>query len=381
MPTATQVHNIKITPMVHDPKETKVDFGAIVTGLDLNQEVDQETFVLMKEAILTHRLLIVKGQAGLHPANQLKFTQLFSPGSVNFSHALDPEYKKRVAGRSATIPDVPQCQVLGYGAIPKDHYGLPDLVLKRADHTTVHKTPLTQEELDEGYTRLIQLHFDGALYNAPPPFIGSLLAVQTPKGPDLTLRFDNIHGRGEKKMMPGSTAYFNAAMAYKLLTPEQQDIANNSTVTYAPHAFSWIAGCKATSDASSIVSEGLEIPLEDLPPWEKERLKTMPFVWHNPLTGEKALMTHGQCAMALHLKSSPDGEVTEVTDLAEVRRILQEFMLPIMKPEYVYCHGHLEGDLALWYNQGMWHSITEFPERCGPRTMHQCNIAHVEDPK
>lgn len=29
---------------------------------------------------------------------------------------------------------------------------------------------------------------------------------------------------------------FNAAMAYKLLTPEQQQIANHSTVTYAPHA-------------------------------------------------------------------------------------------------------------------------------------------------
>lgn len=48
--------------------------------------------------------------------------------------------------------------------------------------------------------------FDGSLYSVPPPFCGSLLAVRTPKGPDLTLRFDNINGRGEKKMAPGSTA-------------------------------------------------------------------------------------------------------------------------------------------------------------------------------
>lgn len=108
------------------------------------------------------------------------------------------------------------------------------------------------------------LDFDGSLYSVPPPFCGSLLAVRTPKGEDLTLRFDNVNGKGEKKMAPGSMACecffsalgarrsvrkgrrgralirmvadFNAAMAYRLLTTEQQEIANHSTVTYAPHA-------------------------------------------------------------------------------------------------------------------------------------------------
>lgn len=145
--------------------------------------------------------------------------------------------------------------MLGYGAIPSNHYGLPNnLQIDRQDHRKMHKYPLTDEELALGYTRLMQLHFDGSLYSVPPPFCGSLLAVRTPKGPDLTLRFDNVNGRGEKKMAPGSTACrsvlvggaegtltdatadFNAAMAYRLLTPEQQEIANHSTVTYAPHA-------------------------------------------------------------------------------------------------------------------------------------------------
>ncbi|KAK4704955.1 xanthine dioxygenase, partial [Phenoliferia sp. Uapishka_3] len=370
-----------ITPMVHDAATTKVDFGAVVEGVDLN-DINDETFAVLKKAVLTHRLLVIKGQSKLHPANQLKFVQKFSPGSVNFSHALDPEYKKRRGGKAATIPGVEQCQVLGYGKIPSDHYGLPDdLVIDRQDHTKIHKTPLSAEELAKGDTRLMQLHFDGALYNVPPPFCGSLLAVKTPKGEDLTLRFDNVNGKGEKKMGPGSTAYFSAAQAYRLLTPEQQAIANNSTITYAPHAFSWIAGCKATNDASSIVSEGLEVPLDDLPPWDPSKLKIMPWVWHNPFNGEKSLMLHGQCAMKLHIKTSPDSEVREVTDLAEVRSILQPFMTPILRPEYVYCHNHQEGDLALWYNHGMWHSITEFPESCGRRIMHQCNLAHTEDPK
>jgi len=61
-------------------------------------------------------------------------------------------------GRGATIPGVPQCQVLGFGKVPENHYGLPnDIEIVRADHTTVHKTPLSKEELDAGYTRLMQL--------------------------------------------------------------------------------------------------------------------------------------------------------------------------------------------------------------------------------
>lgn len=381
MPIASQVESLVVTPMVHDDPKSKVDFGATVEGVDLN-DIDPETFAAIKDAVLTHRLLVFKGQGNLHPVNQLKFVQMFSPGSVNFSHALDPEYTKRRQGKAATIPGVPQCQVLGYGQIPPNHYGLPDdLVIKRQDHTAVHKTSLSAEELEEGYTRLMQLHFDGALYNAPPPFCGSLLAVKTPKGPDLTLRFDNVNGRGDKKMAPGSTAYFSAAQAYRLLTPEQQAIADNSTITYAPHAFSWIAACKATNDASSIVSEGLEVPLADLSPWEEEKLKTMSWVWHNPKNDEKSLMIHGQCAMRLDLKTSPDSPVRTVTDLAQVRSILQEFQTPILRPEYVYCHNHQEGDLAVWYNQGMWHSITEFPVSCGRRIMHQCNLAHTSDPK
>ncbi|KAL8292458.1 hypothetical protein RQP46_001070 [Phenoliferia psychrophenolica] len=364
---AITLPSLVVTPMVHTDPTSLVDFGATVTGVDLNS-VDA-----LKEAVLTHRLL---GQSKLHPANQLKFVQMFSPGSVNFSHALDPEYKKRRMGKAATIPGVEQCQVLGYGQVPPNHYGLPDdLAIARQDHTAVHKTPLTAEELAQGHTRLMQLHFDGALYNAPPPFCGSLLAVRTPKGPDLTLRFDNVNGRGEKKMGPGSTAYFSAAQAYRLLSPAQQELANNSMITYAPHAFSWIAGTKFTNDASSIVSEGKEVPLDKLPPWEESRLKTMPWVFHNPMNGEKSLMVHGQCALRLHIKTSKDAEVREVTDLAEVRSILQEFQTPILRPEYVLCHNHQEGDLALWYNHGMWHSITEFPTSCG------CNLAHTEDPK
>ena len=75
MPVATTTTAMTVTPMIHDPKETKVRFGAVVEGVDLN-ELDGETFARIKEAVLTHKLLVFKGQAGLHPANQLKFVQM-----------------------------------------------------------------------------------------------------------------------------------------------------------------------------------------------------------------------------------------------------------------------------------------------------------------
>lgn len=41
---------MRIEPMVHDPKETKVDFGATVSGVDLN-ELDGESSLLVRETI------------------------------------------------------------------------------------------------------------------------------------------------------------------------------------------------------------------------------------------------------------------------------------------------------------------------------------------
>jgi len=81
MPIASQIDNFKVTPLQHDPKETKVRFGAIVEGVDLN-DVDGEPpfphsppccyivtdhpfmsdvlFEAIKDAVLTHKLLIFK---------------------------------------------------------------------------------------------------------------------------------------------------------------------------------------------------------------------------------------------------------------------------------------------------------------------------------
>ena len=161
----------------------------------------------------------------------------------------------------------------------------------------------------------------------------------------------SLRSRNEQStLLTGSEATdFNAAQAWRLLTDEQRETARHSTVTYAPHALcvslsplelclyklerkltsarrrsSWIASTKFTSDGSSIVTEGKEVPLDDLPPWEHSKLKTMPMVWYSPLDGTPSLMIHGQCAMRVQIKRSVDDEVRVLDDLAEVRAFLQE---------------------------------------------------------
>lgn len=92
-------------------------------------------------------------------------------------------------------------------------------------------------------------------------------------------------------------------------------------------------------------------------------------------------MIHGQCVLKLHVRSTPDAPFTVIDDLEQCRAILHAFQLPMLKPEYMYAHHHHEGDLACWYNQGCWHSITEFPESYGARIMHQVNLGHTVDPQ
>lgn len=74
----------------------------------------------------------------------------------------------------------------------------------------------------------------------------------------------------------------------------------------------------------SIVTEGKEKKLENLKPWDKEKICIYPMVWENPVTGEHSLQVHGQGAFKLYLKSSPENEEKVVDDLGEVREFLHQ---------------------------------------------------------
>jgi hypothetical protein len=219
----------------------------------------------------------------------------------------------------------PQVHILGRGQVPDNHFDFPPgFQVKGIDHVNFHIPPhMPQEERDKGASRFYQWHWDGALYDIPPPRVGCLLAVRTPKGPDVTVHWGDGTGR-RMEIAPGATAMVAGSRALELLDEETRQIVMHSRIEYAPHAFQWMSTARSTQLGHTLVTEGKEVPLDQLRPWSADRVCVYPMVWTNPVTGEKSLQVHGQGAFKLYLKDKPDGEETIVTDLGEVRAFMDK---------------------------------------------------------
>ncbi|KNG46907.1 TfdA family taurine catabolism dioxygenase TauD [Stemphylium lycopersici] len=378
----------RVVPIEH-AKDSNVDFGAEIYGIDLNNFTDAD-FEFISDALFRWKLLVFKEQPEmLKPQQQYLLTANFDPKETTggFAHGHDPFLTHHngvdfygIPKRPA-IPVQPQVHILGRGPVPDGHFGFPPgFEVQGINHEEFHLPPhIPAEERELGASRFYQWHFDGSLYEIPPPRVGCLLAVRTPKGPDVTVRWEDDAGT-EMRMAPGATAMIAGSCALGLLDEETRNIVMNSRIEYAPHAFVWMSGTHSTRLGHSIETEGLEKPLDQLPKWDMSKVCVYPMVWTNPKTGEKSLQVHGQGAFKLYLKSSLEGPETVVDDLKKVRAFLDKIMRPALQPQNIYAHPHKEQDVILWYNRALWHSITEFPKSYGPRVMHQCNIAASDHP-
>ncbi|KAI9733814.1 MAG: hypothetical protein M1818_007081 [Claussenomyces sp. TS43310] len=378
--------SIRIQPIDHGP-DSQVDFGATVHGIDLNHLSDEE-FQIISDALHTHKVLVFKEQPeSLTPQNQFGLTRRFDPDEKTggFAHGVDPYLTSH---NGVDFFGLPQVHILGRGPLPSDYqqlYGFPpDFQVQGIDHANFHLPPhIPPAERAAGASRFYQWHFDGALYGVPPPRVGCLVAVRVPRGPDVSVRWDDGSGT-EMRMAPGATAMVSGNQALRCLSEEMRRIVYCSSVEYAPHCFQWMSPAHSTRLGHSIETEGLEMNLDQLnqsKPWTGDKVCIYPMVWKNPKTGEDSLQVHGQGALKLHLKASPDDpEPTVVTDLHEVRAFLRALMRPVLEPRYIYAHRHEPGEVLLWYNRALWHSITEFPTSYGPRVMHQCNLAASDHP-
>ena len=101
----------------------------------------------------------------------------------------------------------------------------------------------------------------------------------------------------------------------------------------------------------------------------------LPMVWKNPVTGQLALQIHPSAVRKIHLA---DGSV--IDDLKEVREIVHRLQRPGISPRYVYAHDWEEGDLVLFNNQGVLHSVMGAFAAGEVRLFRQCNIAASEAP-
>ena len=200
------------------------------------------------------------------------------------------------------------------------------------------------------------------------------MAVSVPKGRRQTLRYDD--NTGEELDVPlGTTAFVSGYNMYNILSDMDKEFVCTSTIEYAPHPYIWMSPAKSLSDGLGLYSDGVELPQSELPPIDTSKIQILPMTWKNPVTGELALQMHPSAVRKIHLQ---DGTI--IDDLQEVRRIVHRLQRPGISPRFVYPHDWEEGDLVLFNNHGVLHSVVgAFTER-EVRLFRQCNIAASEPP-
>lgn len=270
------------------------------------------------------------------------------------------------------MPHQPEVQVIGNGFVP-EYEGLQNITLKHPHHKTFHKHPIPAAD-DLTHTRFYRWHIDAALYELHPPKVTSLLAVSVPKGRAQTLRYDDATG-DELQVPLGTTAFVSGEKMYDLLSADDKEFVRTSRIEYAPHPYIWMSGAKSRSDGLGLISDGLELADTDLPPVDVAKVQVLPMVWKNPVSGKLALQMHPSAVRKIHLQS---GKV--IDDLVVVREIVHRLQRPGIAPRLVYAHDWEEGDLVLFNNQGVLHSVVGAftPEEV--RLFRQCNMAASEPP-
>ncbi|KII83728.1 hypothetical protein PLICRDRAFT_439397 [Plicaturopsis crispa FD-325 SS-3] len=372
-----------VVPLEH-PQDSKVSFGAVVEDVDL-KNLSDEQFAVLEDALYRHKVLVLKDQQECTPEIQFALTNRFDPQSRSYGHGSTMRRDDSILKKDGvTIPSCPQVQVLGSGPLSQfpqstlPHYaGIRDAVLHHPTHQSFHRDQLSAEQLTRGDTRFYRWHIDAALYDIPPPVVTTLLGIHTPSGPTQTIRYDD--GTGDTlPAAPGATAFVSGSSSLAALPPPLRALALHSRVAYAPRPYTFIGAARAHATGLTLHAEGRERTLGDYE-WAEDGCKVYPMCWTNPRTGEKSLQIHGACVWKLYLRDGPDAEERVVEDLAEVRRIVYELMRPGIAPERVYAHEWSDGDLCIFYNRGVWHSVTG--QDFGPRLMHQCNLAGSHDPE
>ncbi|CEI88456.1 hypothetical protein RMCBS344292_02846 [Rhizopus microsporus] len=158
-----------IEPIVPSAKQSGVDFGAIINDLDL-EKITPEDFDKLYEAVYTYQVIVVRNQGHVTPHTQYELTKRFDPQNIDmYGHGGMYRASESVIARDISpLPVQPQVQLLGNGIV-RNHCGIDEKKLFHPSHTVFHKTPLTKEQMDAGYTRFYRWHMDAALYKLNPP--------------------------------------------------------------------------------------------------------------------------------------------------------------------------------------------------------------------
>ncbi|GMM46366.1 hypothetical protein DAPK24_029410 [Pichia kluyveri] len=371
-----------MTELLVTPLENS-KFGAKITLPDYTNDpskLNDEDFQKLNNALLTYSVLVIPNQENLTPESQHSLNIKFDPSSAsNYGHKEELFHSKNsiLAKDGKCVPRRPEVMMVGNGTFEAGHEGMKEFTLEHPVHKTFHKKLLSDEELANNQTRFYRWHIDAALYELSPPVVTTLLGLVIPKTNEkMKIIYDDDSGE-MIEVAKGATAFASGKVAFDLLSDEDKQFALNTTVVYAPHPYIFINDCKATSDGLTIVSEGKEKSFDELPPWEESKLKKLPLVWTNPTTGNNHLQVHGCCVY--QLIDSNTGKI--IYEMEDARKKVHSMMRPAISPNNIYCHDWQKGDLCIFHNRGVIHSVTGELNENDKRLMHQCNIASGSDPK
>ncbi|KAK6219376.1 hypothetical protein LQW54_002364 [Pestalotiopsis sp. IQ-011] len=357
---------------IERPAGSDIDFGAEVSGLDLENLTDDD-FDKLRRALYENQVVVIRNQKQLTPKAQCSLTRRFDPETDIYSHGKSIDKRSVLHADLKTIPHQPQVQVIGHGHVASFE-GLENIRLTHPHHKTFHKHPVPEDK-DAEFTHFYRWHIDSAMYDLDPPLVTSLLAVQVPGGRRQTLLYDD--GTGAQMDVPlGTTAFFSGYRLYELLSEEEEALVRGGRVEYAAHPYIWMSKAKARSNGLGLFSDGLELPEDQLPAADPAKVRVYPMAWVNPVTGKPAVMIYPTPIRKIHLA---DGTV--IDDLAEVRELVYKLQRRAIDPELIYPHDWQEGDLVLFNNHGVMHSIVGSFGENETRIFRQCNMAASRPPQ
>ncbi|KAI8874645.1 Clavaminate synthase-like protein, partial [Backusella circina FSU 941] len=362
-----------LEPVVPTEKQSGVDFGAIINDLDL-ENLSEQDFEKLYDAVFRYQVVVIRNQGHVTPETQCALTKKFDPQNIDlYGHGKMHRASESVISRDISpLPNTPQVQLLGHGVV-KNHYGIEERKLTHPSHTVFHKTQLTQEEMDNDITRFYRWHMDAALYRYNPPKVTTLFGIKNPEPRRQTLRYDD--GTGDTlDVQLGTTAFISGQKAFELLPQHLKELAFKTKVKYAPHPYLWMSKAKARPTGLGMESDGKELTEEELPEINEEYIKIYPMLWKNPVTNKIHLQVHPAAVQDLIIDGKPMG------DLKKVRELLYEMQRPAINPENVFAHEWADGDMVIFHNRGVLHSVVGSLKDTDSRVFHQCNISSADEP-
>ncbi len=243
--TDAETHGVYCVPLA--------PFGAVCSArirAAVAEGPDGATMRAIHAALRQHTLLVFKGQDALRPAELAAFTHSFDPKAPSVWRDLNynPWEKEKVeaGARDKMLPEEPAVRgglppfvvktpdfsgtlAIGQGEL-RDHFGLNGHLGRPASDYANNES--NSQVVGGG---VLQWHIDGCFYGKHPPAVTALRCVEPPPPRDLKYHYDN-HGTA-LHYRAGSTAYVSAFTAFELLSPEQQQWAETTTVHYGQHPF------------------------------------------------------------------------------------------------------------------------------------------------